>query len=100
VLTGIEREDRIAAVVGSLLGNVGERSLRFQEDEHFFAGELARQRGDYGEAALRYQRCIDLARDEWPANWARYRLSQVAQPPPAVLARPGAAEPQNPEDSP
>jgi tetratricopeptide (TPR) repeat protein/predicted Ser/Thr protein kinase len=78
VMTGIEREDRLATVVDSLLGNVGERPLLFKEDVHFFAGELARQRGDRNGAAIRYQRCIDLARDEWPANWAHYRLNQLA----------------------
>jgi len=69
----------VTALVDSLLGNVGERPLLFQEDVQFFAGELARQRGDLSGAAVRYQRCIDLARDEWPANWSRYRLSQLAQ---------------------
>jgi tetratricopeptide (TPR) repeat protein len=78
VITGTEAEDRLSTVVGSLLGNVGQRSLAFQEDIHFFVGELARQRGDIREASMRFQRCIDLARDEWPANWARYRLSQLA----------------------
>jgi len=78
VITGIEHEDRVTALVDSLLGNVGERPLLFQEDVQFFAGELARQRGDLSVAAMRYQRCIDLARDEWPANWSRYRLGQLA----------------------
>ncbi|MEW6199048.1 MAG: serine/threonine-protein kinase [Planctomycetota bacterium] len=74
VITGIERESTAAALVDSLLGAVGERRVLFQDDEHFFAGELARQRGASAEAAVHYQRCIDLARDEWPANWARCRL--------------------------
>jgi tetratricopeptide (TPR) repeat protein len=90
VMTGIEREDRMATIVDSLLGNVGERPLLFQEDEHFFAGELARQRGDLGGAAMRYQRCIDLARDEWPANWARFRLSQLAFAAASQPAEPGS----------
>jgi hypothetical protein len=78
VITGIEREDRVATLVEGLVGNVGERPLSFQEDEHFFGGELARQSGDLRRAATSYQRCIDLARDEWPANWARFRLAQLA----------------------
>jgi WD40 repeat protein len=88
VITGLEREDRVTALVDSLVGNMGERPLLFQEDEHFFAGELAAQRGDRGQAAGYYQRCIDLARDVWPANWARFRLSQLA----STAAR-GAATP-------
>jgi predicted RNA polymerase sigma factor len=78
VITGIEREDRVASLVEGLVGSMGDRPLLFQEDEHFFGGELARQSGDLQRAATRYQRCIDLARDEWPANWARFRLAQLA----------------------
>ncbi len=78
MITGIEREDRMGAVVDSLLVSVGERSLLFQDDGHFFGGELARQRGDVEQAAVRYQRCIDVARDTWPSNWARFRLAQLA----------------------
>ena len=45
-------------------------------------GELARRRGDLPQAVLQYQRCIDLSRDAWPANWARFRLVQLAKPTP------------------
>lgn len=79
LLTGVERESAAAAVLDSLLASFGERPLLFQDDEHFFAGEMATQRGAPAEAVEHYQRCLDLARDEWPANWARYRLSQLTQ---------------------
>ena len=78
LITGIERESTAAAVVDSLVGNFGDRPLLFQDDEYFFAGELDRQRGDTATAAVHYQRCIDLAHDNWPSNWARYRLGQLA----------------------
>jgi len=52
--------------------------VAYKDDMEFFAGELARRRGDAAEARERYQRCVDLAREPWPANWARYRLRQTA----------------------
>jgi len=76
-MTGIERESPAAAIVDSVFGHVGDLPLLFHDDEHFFAGELARRRGDWNEAAMSYQRCIDLSRDTWPANWSRQRLAQL-----------------------
>jgi len=49
----------------------------YRDDIEYIAGELAMKRGEYDQAAQRYQRCIDLAQDDWPANWARYRLMQL-----------------------
>jgi len=77
LITGIERESTAATALDSLLANIGERSLLFQDDQHFFAGEILRQRGELERAAVSYQRCVDLARDAWPANWARYRLAHL-----------------------
>ena len=96
LITGIERESAAAAVVDSLVASFGDRPLLFQDDEHFFAGELDRQRGDTAAAAVHYQRCIDLARDEWPSNWARYRLSQLPAAPADNKARNEAAAAQSP----
>jgi len=52
--------------------------LLYWDDVPFFVGELARARGDRTQAAVQYQRCVDLARDVWPSNWARYRLKHLA----------------------
>gem|GEM_PF-1103810 len=87
-MAGVERDDPRATALDSLVGTFGERSLLFQEDEYFFAAETLRQRGDLFNAAVQYQRCIDLARDVWPANWARYRLSTLPQPTAAGPASP------------
>ena len=77
-----EGESSLVAIVGQFVGEVTAESLRgfyqrFYDDVHFFAAELARARGQSEEAAADYQRCIDVARDRWPANWARYRLRQL-----------------------
>ena len=58
----------------------------FRNDIEFLAGELARKQGRFRVARLRYQNCIDLARDEWPAAWARYRLATLH--PPAASSAP------------
>ena len=77
-ITGLESESPQELALDSLVGQLGKQSLLYRDDEHFFAAELARQRGDLSEALVQYQRCIDLSRDEWPANWARHRLAQLA----------------------
>lgn len=77
-LTGLESESLLAAGVQRLLAEFAGESLQFHDDDPFFKGELARHRGDPAEAAAQYQRCIDLARDAWPANWARFRLLQLS----------------------
>ncbi|MBK9118333.1 MAG: protein kinase [Phycisphaerales bacterium] len=89
-ITGIERDSALAAAVDSIVAAVGQRALLYQDDEHFFAGELARLRGEPETAAVHYQRCVDLARDAWPSNWARYRLAMLIgqSPEPAVPVRP------------
>lgn len=75
---------------GAFLRLFREAWLSYRDDGEFFAGELLRLRGDDAGAAQRYQRCIDLARDPWPANWARYRLEKWASrsaAPPAERAQ-------------
>ena len=64
-----------------------EPLLQFYDDVHFFTAEVARQRGHLQDAAVEYQRCIDVARDTWPADWAQYRLSQIAAETDAASAR-------------
>jgi predicted Ser/Thr protein kinase/tetratricopeptide (TPR) repeat protein len=78
-ITGLEDEALAAAAFDSLLTTFDQRGLLYWDDGKFFAGEIARQRGDATEAAVQYQRCIDLSRDPWPANWARHRLDQIAK---------------------
>ena len=67
----------IADLFDTLMGQFKDEALLYRDDIHFFEGELALQRGDIGEAALRFQRCIDIARDTWPSNWARHRLAAL-----------------------
>ncbi|MFO0839483.1 MAG: serine/threonine-protein kinase [Phycisphaerae bacterium] len=76
-LLGSQAESQLAASIKALMTIFEERWLNYQDDVHFFAGELARSRGDFAHARERYQRCIDLARDSWPSNWARYRLAHL-----------------------
>jgi tetratricopeptide (TPR) repeat protein len=84
VIAGIEPENAIASVFNKLIAMPG--ALLYREDEFFFAGELARRRGDLSLAAAHYQRCIDLARDDWPASWARVRLLELSRSVPAAPA--------------
>ncbi|MFN0135006.1 MAG: WD40 repeat domain-containing serine/threonine protein kinase [Phycisphaerae bacterium] len=51
--------------------------VEFRDDIEFFAGEAELARGRIAEARIRYQRCIDTARDAWPVEWARLRLRQT-----------------------
>ncbi|MGE3180353.1 MAG: WD40 repeat domain-containing protein, partial [Phycisphaerae bacterium] len=78
-LVGLQTETFLTAGIKQLMKTFAEDSLSYHDDAHFFLGELARVGGNRVEAASRYQRCIDLSRDVWPANWARYRLLQMAQ---------------------
>ncbi len=79
VLTGLEDESVSEVAVSNLLTGINvERRVLYLDDGQFFAGELALLRGDHEQAALQYQRCIDLSADTWPANWARHRLAQLA----------------------
>jgi tetratricopeptide (TPR) repeat protein len=78
VLTGQEDQAPALAGLDDLVTRFDERSLLYKDDGPFFIGELARKRGDYTQAAQQYERCIDLAQDTWPANWARYRLAELA----------------------
>ncbi len=73
------REAQLAESFERLLTIFREQWLNYRDDSEFFAGELARQRGDAAEARLRYQKCIDLSRDAWPASWASFRLRQMDQ---------------------
>lgn len=61
----------------AMLGYLEGLSVPYRDELVFIAGETARARGDLTLAARQYQRCIDLARGDWPANWARYRLQQL-----------------------
>lgn len=78
-LVGLQSETFLTAGISQLLKTFAEDSLEYRDDASFFLGELARMRGDTLMAAGHYQQCIDLSRDVWPANWARYRLLQMAQ---------------------
>ena len=77
-LTGLESESLMSAGLDGLLASFADRSLDYRDDVHFFAGELLRHRGRSEEAAVLYQRCIDVSRDVWPAGWSRHRLAQLA----------------------
>jgi len=84
MLTGPEDETVAAAAIDDLVARFDKRLL-YWDDVPFFVGELARARGDRTQAAVQYQRSVDLARDVWPSNWARYRLKHLA---PAGPTRP------------
>ncbi|MFH1746660.1 MAG: WD40 repeat domain-containing serine/threonine protein kinase [Planctomycetota bacterium] len=78
-LTGLESESLLAASVELFVTRfAAEGSLGFQDDAHFFQGEQALRRDEPEQAAAHYQRCIDTARDTWPANWSRFRLLQLS----------------------
>lgn len=77
-MAGVGGESLVVSTLGGLIANLTEGSLNYQDDPYFFFGEVARKRGNARDAAANYQRCIDLARDEWPSNWARWRLRQSA----------------------
>ncbi len=76
-LIGEQPESQLADLFRRLLSSFGEKWLPYSDDFEFFAGELARRSGDLDGARVRYQRCVDTAQDEWPANWARFRLRQL-----------------------
>ncbi|RMF71320.1 MAG: hypothetical protein D6744_18100, partial [Planctomycetota bacterium] len=77
-LLGDQTEAQVATALGAFLNMFKEQWLAYRDDVEFFAGELARHRGDFDTAARRYQLCIDLAVDAWPADWARHRLRQIS----------------------
>jgi WD40 repeat protein/predicted Ser/Thr protein kinase len=103
-LAPAEDNSLIASLTTSAIGGMiveGERELRlspparafvttvlaaqwanYRDDVEFFLGENARRRGEQSVARDHYQRCLDLARDPWPANWARFRLRQLDAPAP------------------
>ncbi|TWT43982.1 Serine/threonine-protein kinase PknB [Phycisphaerae bacterium RAS1] len=76
-IVGLESESVLAEGLVRLV-SLADESLLYRDDIHFFLGEMARSRGQWKEAQGQYQRCIDLARDAWPSNWARYRIAQGA----------------------
>ena len=78
-LIGVNSESALISAIDQLLQLFEEESLLYRDDANFFRGELARARGDTLAAAAEYQRCIDVARDDWPSNWARCRLLQMSQ---------------------
>jgi hypothetical protein len=77
-LVGLNSESVLAGTIEQLI-SLGGDSLLYRDDPHFFHGEIARAQGQNNFAAEQYQKCIDLSRDVWPANWARYRLLQLSQ---------------------
>jgi len=91
-LTGEEQQRPALSAFDDLLTRLDERSLLYRDDGPFFLGELARQRGDAAQALVQYQRCLDLARDTWPANWARYRLAELAARSGATSSQPTGTE--------
>ncbi len=85
-LLGRQGESQFLANVRAFLSVFADKWLYYLDDVQFFAGEVARARGATADARSRYMDCIDLSRDAWPANWARYRLKQLETRPtePAV----------------
>jgi serine/threonine protein kinase/WD40 repeat protein len=71
-------DEKMSQVSKMLLANVVDQFPETRDDIEFFAAEQARARGDLDAARGRYQRCIDLAVDAWPANWAQFRLKQLS----------------------
>lgn len=101
VLAGLEDETVMSMALSNLLTGLDpERRLLYWDDARFFAGELARQRGDLAEAALQYQRCVELSRDPWPANWSRYRLAELAATSAPAAPEPGATVGRSGEEAP
>lgn len=78
-VAGLKSDSVLTASLNVLLDTFGGASLDYNDDPYFVRGELARTQGDLAAAALHYQRCIDLAQDAWPSNWARYRLLRMSQ---------------------
>ena len=76
-LLGEQTESQVNAAFGAFLNVFKDQWLEYRDDVEFFAGELARKGGDLPAAAGRYQLCIDVAVDAWPADWARHRLEQM-----------------------
>jgi hypothetical protein len=79
-LTGLETDSPTGALMQALARPFTdlESSLDYQDDAPFFEGELARYKGKVALAVQKYQMCVDLARDNWPSNWARYRLTELS----------------------
>jgi len=75
---GLEADGPVRLLTQLAEANLRSMDSRFHDDAQFFAGELARASGQTQRAIAAYQRCIDLARDEWPSGWARYRLRQLS----------------------
>ncbi len=76
-LVGFESESFLLSGVEGLVSTFADASLEFRDDLHFFSAEMARKRGELDDAKVQYQRCIDLSRDRWPANWSRFRIAQL-----------------------
>ncbi|MCG3125219.1 MAG: Serine/threonine-protein kinase PknD [Phycisphaerae bacterium] len=70
----------LSAAVTQVVANFAEGSADYQDDPYFFSGEMALARGDRDEALAQYRRCLDAARDDWPSNWARYRIERLLAP--------------------
>ena len=62
----------------SILGRLEGLAAPYLDDVEFFSGEMFRKQGDRESAQTSYERCVDVSRDEWPANWAAFRLRQLA----------------------
>lgn len=70
---------RLTGAYLALANVLSDQWSAYRDDIEFFLGESARLRGDFRAAADRYQRCLDLARDDWPTPWAQWRLSEVSE---------------------
>lgn len=66
-----------AAPLSGIFGRVEGLATEFRNDVEFVAGEVALKRGETTSAREHYRACLDLDRDEWPADWARFRLEQI-----------------------
>ncbi|MCA9244841.1 MAG: hypothetical protein KDA32_12850, partial [Phycisphaerales bacterium] len=76
-LLGRQGESQFLENVRAVLSVFADRWLYYLDDVQFFTGETARARGATTDARSRYLDCIDLSRDTWPANWARYRVNHL-----------------------
>lgn len=78
-LVGNQRDAQLGETFERLLTVFKERWLLYRDDSEFFIGETARRQGNLELAQRQYQKCIDLARDAWPADWAALRLRQLRE---------------------
>lgn len=78
MLTKPDSDPQQSASLRLLVSLFPKQWVEYRDDIEFFAGELELARGRQAAAKTRFQRCIDTARDQWPVEWARLRLKQLA----------------------